>query len=152
MMDAMSFRVRRVGDTEMLEQVASKSLDQLTPAEFTQARRNLIAREAFVSEFGSPRQLDLQAAALLEAEGRVFSVDYRGTRIYPRFQFDETGPLPAVANVLSILRELRSPWEIALWFTGNNGWLGGARPVDLLAIRPDHVIAAAQQEAEHRLF
>lgn len=148
----MTSRARNGNDTETLERIASKSPDEFTPAELAQVRRNLVAREAFIAEFGSQQNLDPQTAAMFEAEGRVFSVDYRQAKVYPSFQFHEFYPLPAVARALSILRELRSPWEIALWFTGNNGWLGGARPVDLLADRPDEVIIAAQREAEHRVF
>jgi hypothetical protein len=33
--------------------------------------------------------------------------------------------------------------SIALWWTAANGWLDGARPVDLLDEKPEQVITAA---------
>jgi hypothetical protein len=149
----MPSRSRNDSDTETLERIAARSVDELTPAEVAQVRRNLMAREAFVTEFGSPQNLELHTAMTLEAEGAVFSVEHRGTKVYPGFQFDQNlAPVPAAGWVLRILCEHRTPWEIALWFTANNGWLAGARPVDLLAEQSDEVIMAAQREVQHRVF
>ena len=40
-------------------------------------------------------------------------------------------------------RRNRKDWELALWFTGSNGWLRGARPVDLLIEAPATATDAA---------
>lgn len=56
-------------------------------------------------------------------------------------------PLPGMASVLSILEDVRDPWFLAMWFEAVNGYLGGARPRDLLALDPARVAFAAQAEA-----
>jgi len=38
-------------------------------------------------------------------------------------------------------------WETLLWFVGSNGWLDGARPVDVMDREPASVVAAAEQLA-----
>ena len=40
----------------------------------------------------------------------------------------------------------RSAWGIALWLAGVNSFLGGRRPVDLLAVDQELVLAAARDE------
>jgi hypothetical protein len=52
-------------------------------------------------------------------------------------QFDEHGvPLPAIADVLAAFAYRTGAWELALWFTGANAWLGDRRPVEVLGQRP----------------
>lgn len=115
-------------------------------------RRNVEIRDRLIAEFGSRTPEEL-AAAGVATEGAVFSVRYHDAEVFPGYQFDEQGrPLPVIAQVLAVLREVRSPWEIALWFTGANGWLGAARPVDLLRTAPEGVVEAARHEAEELVF
>jgi len=46
-----------------------------------------------------------------------------------RFRFDEHGvPLPVVADVLAAFADRQGAGELALWFTGANGWFGDRRP------------------------
>jgi len=51
------------------------------------------------------------------------------------------------SRVLGALRGQVGGWELLLWFTGSNGYLAGARPVDGLAEAPDKVVAAAAYQA-----
>lgn len=127
-----------------------------------QAQRNAAARTELLREFGyltAEQIADLRAskaanrsalAGRWRGEGLVFSVDWRGRRLYPAFQFDGDGaPLPVIADVLRALPSDRmSEWETALWWTAANGWLEGARPVDLLDEHPGRVVAAAARLAE----
>ncbi len=130
-----------------------------------QARRNAEARAALLAEFGaltSSEVADLAGsrarnrAALANRwrkEGRILAVSHRGQTLYPGFQLDEDGrPRPEVAEVLAALGEGMGAWEVALWFTSASGWLGGARPVDLLDREPERVVAAARREAQGLVF
>ncbi len=130
-----------------------------------QGRRNAAAREALLAEFGA---LDSSAVAALAGstaqnraalahrwrqERRIFSVPFRGGLLFPSFQFDESGrPRAAVAPVIAALGEGGAEWELALWFTAVNGFLGGRRPVDLLASEPRKVVEAAEQERAGPVF
>lgn len=116
-----------------------------------QMKRNVEIRDRMVEEFGirTPGEI---AASDIET-GRIFSVRYRDAEVFPGFQFDEEGrPLAVIADILAILRDVRSPWEIGLWLTFADGWLGGERPVDLLRAAPERVVEAARHEAEELVF
>lgn len=130
-----------------------------------QARRNALAREALFQEFGAFTSSEVAALAGSKAsnkaalanrwkqEGRIFSVTHHGTTYYPGFQFDGEGrPLPVIAEVIRRLGAKGGEWELALWFTAANGWLGGQRPVDLLESAPEEAVQAAEREAEGLFF
>jgi hypothetical protein len=136
-----------------------------SPVAVLQARRNALAREEIVQEFGaltSAQVADLAGsraankAALAHRwrqEGRIFSVPHRGTNYFLGFQFDEQGqPIPAVADVIRRLGGRMSEWGLALWLTASNGWLGDKRPVDLLRVDPEAVVRAADEEAAGVVF
>ncbi len=119
-----------------------------TPLE-RQLKRNAAARAALFEEFGRVRLHDVPAPD----RERIFAVKADGDEWVPSFELDERGtPLPVIARVLSYLGGVRSPWELALWFTSANGWLDGSRPVDLLGTQPERVSEAARHEAEQRVF
>jgi small subunit ribosomal protein S3 len=135
------------------------------PAQVLQARRNAEAREKLLQEFGALKSTDIgdiagskasNRAALAhkwKSDRRVFSVVHGSGTYFPGFQFTPEGqPLRVIADILAVLGHIRSDWELALWFTASNGWLGGQRPVDLLLTSPDRVVDAARREAEDRVF
>jgi len=131
-----------------------------------QARRNAAARWHLLQEFGafsSDQIADLRSRAKnrhalanrWRNEGRIFAVEYRGQLLHPAFQFDpETfDPLPVISDALKALpRQDMSPWEIGLWWTADNGWLDGTRPVDVLDDQPEAVVQAAAKLAEPSPF
>jgi hypothetical protein len=81
--------------------------------------------------------------------GKIFGINHGGRDLYPAFQFGADGrPLPAVADVLEILRRAddASDWDTALWFAGDSGWLAGKAPIDALQSDPAAVRQAAEQE------
>lgn len=128
-----------------------------SPAQATLAQRESHARWSMLEEFGAFTSEELadhrsQAknrhalANRWRSEGKVFSVELRGRRLYPGFQFDpETfAPNPIVAEVLAALpRDQMSDWEVALWWVAADPWLEGRRPVDVLQEDPELVAAAA---------
>jgi hypothetical protein len=135
------------------------------PVQVLQARRNAEARENLLQEFGAMKSSDIgdvagskaaNRAALAhkwKSDRRIFSVVHGNVTYFPGFQFTPEGqPLQVISEILAILGELRKEWELALWFTASNGWLGGTRPVDLLLEAPERVVEAARREAEDRVF
>lgn len=135
------------------------------PPQILQARRNAAAREELLREFGALTSADVGALAgsqspnrgalahRWKSDGRIFSVEHQGKNYFPGFQFSKEGqPLPVIAEVLQILTPKFSPWELALWFSANNGWLGGQRPIELLASDAARVAEAARREAEELVF
>lgn len=125
-----------------------------------QVGRNARARGELAREFGLLSGADVaeltdsaapRASAVASswtAEGKVFTAGAAGDPRFPGFQFGDDGrPLPVIAEVLTALGGRLSGWELALWFTGGNGWLGGSRPVDVLDSAPELVVQAADHLA-----
>jgi hypothetical protein len=122
-----------------------------------QLRLNAEARTDFLGEFPTLPAAELAGLAgitwsnpaawpsRLQKEGKIFSVEYGRRQLFPVFQLDaDWQPRQAVARVLAELTDAGlQGWSVALWWTAANGWLEGARPVDLLDEKPDQVVAAA---------
>jgi len=141
------------------------ALEVPSEASILQARRNAAAQETLLRELGAfsaAQVADLAGskaknraalASRWQQEGRILGVRHRGQLVYPAFQFDAAGrPLPVISQVLEVFGESSSTWETALWFTAANGWLGGARPVDLLVREPERVVEAAHREVAELVF
>ncbi len=134
-------------------------VETLTDVAATQLRWNALARESALREFGawtSGQLAELRGAQTsnphttasrwLTAK-RIFAVETPAGRLFPALQFTDGEPRPVIAEVLAALAGQLHGWELLLWFTASNGYLHGERPVDLLAIRPDDVVAAAAYQA-----
>jgi hypothetical protein len=133
-----------------------------TPAQALQGQRNGEARWEMLQEFGAYSSDEIakrrsraknpySLASRWRREGKIFSVSHMGKQLFPGFQFDPDtlNPHRIIAVVLSALpREDMSDWEVALWWTADNGWLDGRRPVDLIDEDPDSVAAVAKRLAE----
>jgi hypothetical protein len=150
---------------ESMIESMSTSCSVPTPAAVLQARRNAEARDTLLQEFGAFTSAELAELAGSKAknkaalahrwrqEGRIFSVLHHGDAYFPGFQFDAEGrPREVVARVIEALGPESSDWELALWLTSPCGWLGGARPVDLLEGDPQSVAEAARREAAELVF
>lgn len=125
-----------------------------------QARRNALARTRFLETFGALEAKDAVALAGYRsknpheqvgrwlASGKAFAVEWGGRRLLPAFQFDESSgqPRPEVAALLTAFEGRRKGWEIALWMTSPNGWLGGKRPIDFWPAKIEKVLEAARLE------
>ncbi len=134
-------------------------IETMTDVAATQLRWNALAREAALTEFGA-----LTSAQLAELRGsrtanphtttsrwlaanRVFAIETAAGRLFPAFQFDQGQPRPILRHVLEALGGQVRDWELLLWFTGSNGYLDGARPVDRLVQRSEEVVGAAAYQA-----
>ena len=69
----------------------------------------------------------------------------KGENSFPTISLPRRGPKPVIAQVLAIFTSPYSRWDIAFWFFGANGWLGGQSPMEILKDRPDLVLHAAEQ-------
>lgn len=130
----------------------------VSPAAASQAHRNAEARQELIDEFGvygSDHVAEVAGSAAANrsatasrwlAARRIFTVNHRGTRLYPSFQFGTDGqPRPVIASVLEVFEPYGlDGWETALWFTTASGWLDDQRPVDLLTREPEQIVDAAR--------
>lgn len=78
-------------------------------------------------------------AVVMMAKGKkfkiadLFSVNFRGEKLYPAFQFDGEGNLRnGVKTVLSLMAHRRTSWQIALWLNGEGHRPSDAKPLDRL--------------------
>jgi len=134
-------------------------VETLTDAATTQLRWNALARGNALQEFGA-----FTSAQIAEMRGanttnphvttgrwltsdRVFAIETRSGRLFPAFQFEQGEPRPIIRRTLVALDHQARGWELLAWFTGSNGHLDGARPVDRLEDAPEEVVAAAAYQA-----
>lgn len=88
-----------------------------------------------------------EPASRWKREGKIFALRKAGIDLYPSFQFRDGQPRPVIKRILTILEKDYSPWQIAFWFEGGNGWLDGAKPKNCLE-QFDEVVLAAYRLAE----
>ncbi|WP_170607531.1 hypothetical protein [Ruegeria arenilitoris] len=78
--------------------------------------------------------------------GRIFSLNYAGSNVYPSFQFAEDGtPLPLMKKILDALPQDMTPWERAFWMASPKNELEGECPVKCVRRNDDRVIQAASK-------
>lgn len=81
----------------------------------------------------------------------IFTIEHNGIDYFPAFGLDPEKnykPYPSLAAALKVFAGTRSSWKLAYWFAGLNSFLNDERPQDLLAGKPDQVIAAARDAME----
>ncbi len=89
----------------------------------------------------------LQQAAV---DGAIFFIHQNGNDYFPRYTLDPEQsfrPYRAIRTVTEHFKSAKDGWSLAFWFQSVNSFLGGKRPMDLLAEKPDEVIAAAADES-----
>lgn len=155
---AQTIDMQDKGQTERLVNAMFTQSSTVTSAAALQAKLNAEARQELIDEFGlydseqvahiagSTAKNRSAIASRWLAAGRLFAIEYLGSRYYPTFQFGTNGrPKPIIKPILEALRPYGlDGWEIALWFTTATGWLDDERPVDRLTTTPDLVVEAAQ--------
>ncbi|HAV2024098.1 TPA: tyrosine-type recombinase/integrase [Citrobacter koseri] len=84
-----------------------------------------------------------------KAAGKIFSLKVDGEDLYPDYVLDEKArPLKVVRLILSLFKERKTPWGLAIWFGSANRRLRGGKPKDLLISKSELVLMAAQDEVE----
>lgn len=84
-------------------------------------------------------------------ERRIFAIHHNGVDYFPGYGLDPEAdwrPRKALKSVLEVFGDEKDGWGLAYWFLSANSFLGGKRPQDVLATRPEQVIAAASDEME----
>lgn len=153
-----------LSEDEREEQLMEVLLQNVEPGvmgseRMLQLRMQAEAREAFLKNvplldsadvgelLGSKAQNTSAMASRLKREGKLFAITYRGVDLYPADQIVDGEPSPAIPHILEAFSG-DSPWTVALWLNSPSGWLGGDKPLDLLATEPDRVAEAARKTAE----
>jgi hypothetical protein len=77
-------------------------------------------------------------------EKKIFSIRHGNKTLFPKFQFRDGYPIPAVAKILRQLPEHYTGWDKAFFFTTSNPYLNGKKPVDVLSTQSEKVISAAE--------
>ena len=103
------------------------------------------AQAAFLDEFKTLS--GEEASGRYKDLTRALSIDLEGHSAYPAFQFDSDSVKHIVEQIHSELWPKVHDWSLALWYISANGWLDGARPVDLLDARSQAVLVAANRAA-----
>lgn len=135
-LDHMSFQERNDRQLEELKARILADSDWLTASE-------LSAKAGF-------RSADPEAGPKgWKAAGKIFSLKVDGEDLYPDYVLDEKmRPLKVVRLILSLFKERKTPWGLAIWFGSANRRLRGGKPKDLLVSKSELVLMAAQDEVE----
>lgn len=135
-LDHMSFQERNDRQMEELKARILADSEWLTASE-------LSAKAGF-------RSADPEAGPKgWKAAGKIFSLKVDGEDLYPDYVLDEKmRPLKVVRLILSLFKERKTPWGLAIWFGSANRRLRGGKPKDLLVSKSELVLMAAQDEVE----
>ncbi|HEM6629938.1 TPA: tyrosine-type recombinase/integrase [Citrobacter farmeri] len=135
-LDHMSFQERNDRQLEELKARILADSEWLTASE-------LSAKAGF-------RSADPEAGPKgWKAAGKIFSLKVDGEDLYPDYVLDEKmRPLKVVRLILSLFKERKTPWGLAIWFGSANRRLRGGKPKDLLVLKSELVLMAAQDEVE----
>ena len=148
---------------EKLKKVIEGLLPEMAPsrAAFLQARMQADAKAHILSSGDYVRASEIARLAgysennpsaqpsKWKREEAIFAIEHNGADYFPLYGLNPEKsykPYPALSEVLAVFHGMRSGWSIAFWFAGLNSFLDDGRPQDLLASKPEMVIAAARDE------
>jgi hypothetical protein len=100
-----------------------------------------LTAEAVAEETGNTARNRSAIASRWATEKKIFSVRFENKTLYPKFQFKDGIPIPAVARVLELFADHFTGWDVAFFFTSPNSYLDGRRPVNLLKTDPERVVS-----------
>jgi hypothetical protein len=150
--------VIQVEDLESLSKVAKDAGEIVAgaaPEEQNLDKDSLAWRRAFVSNYkcltaeavanesGNTARNRSAIASRWTTEKKIFSVRFENKTFYPKFQFKDGSPIPAIGEVLELFPGHFTGWDIAFFFTSPNSYLSGRKPVDLLRTDPERIVALA---------
>lgn len=107
-----------------------------------------LTAEAVADESGNTAKNRSAIASRWATEKKIFSIRFESKTLYPKFQFKDGNPIPAIARVLDHFPEHFTGWDIAFFFTSPNSYLSGRKPVDLLRTDPERVVSLADSFAQ----
>lgn len=98
-------------------------------------------------ESGSSAKNQAAIASRWIQEKRIFSVPFERKTWFPRFQFRDGRPIPAVSSVIKAFPDHATGWDLAYFFTSPNSFVGGRKPLELLKEDPKRLESLAQSFA-----
>jgi hypothetical protein len=162
---AQALEVLNIAADTQLPELAESKAEPVSDYKQHEAQRWAETRKAFLSEYPSVTAPELAELTGSKAKnpssrahswakaGAIFSVHDGSGERFPLFQVHEGKPLPQIAELLLILRPKLSNWQVALWLTTPNAWVGDWRtPLSLLGSAPEVVIDAARHEVAEKVF
>jgi hypothetical protein len=108
------------------------------------ARYRCLSAEEVAEENGNTARNRSAIASRWASEKKVFSIRHESKTLYPKFQFKDGMPIPAISRVLAVLPVHLAGWDVAFFLTSPNSYLNHGKPVDLLKTNPDRVISLAE--------
>ena len=134
----------------LVSEVPMKPLDMKLAKLQARALERIYAGTAWltaeqIGTLGKHGTANLAAAAhRWKVNRQLFAIRREGRDMYPRYALgDDFTPLPVVKRVLKT-RVDHDPLRVAAWFESTSSFLGGKRPRELLASKPERVVQAAQ--------
>lgn len=118
-------------------------------------RETLEWRSSFMSSYPSVTSSDIgressrarniaATASRWLKDKKIFAVRFKGQQWFPKFQFQDGFPTPAVSKVIRTFPDHATGWDLAYFFTNPNPYIDGRKPVELLRSNPDRVISLAE--------
>jgi len=155
----------KVHDRHLLECLVDALVAKTPPSPNLIKEAGMIARSRQAVLEGADWLTAVQVATLAELslsnpstqpnkwkrQRQIFAIHHHGVDYFPGYGLDPNTsyrPLKALSEVLEVFDGQKDGWGLAYWFLSANSFLGGQRPQDLLASRPDRVIAAARDEVQ----
>ncbi len=83
-------------------------------------------------------------ASRWQKEKKTFSIRFEGKTLYPKSQFQDGSPIKAICEILNVLPDYMTGWDVAFFFTSPNSSLGGRKPLKLLKTDTKRLISLAQ--------
>lgn len=117
--------------------------------DFMQRCDGLLTSHQVADVLGSQAKNRAATANHLKDKAKVLCLRLHGQDVYPAFQFDALAQktYPEMAMLIQVLqRDYEPGWQIALWFTAKNAWLGGQEPLSVWRQSRQEVLVAAQAE------
>lgn len=108
-----------------------------------------LARLQELTSLGSiGTKIDISRLATSISQRELICFEWQAHAWLPLFQFNvlDMTPHPQMQSVIPELSCIYDPWELALWFSQPNPWLGDRAPADTLLTDVDAVRQAARAD------
>jgi hypothetical protein len=100
-----------------------------------QARLHAENIRKIMKDYGFYKKSDRSDLEFLEDIGDIFSINYKGVKIYPKYQFDKNNDqLYGISHVIKSLRPNFSDYELFLWFVQPNILTHDNSPLDYILL------------------
>lgn len=135
---------RRVHDA--FEQARSLQFVEMSQA--FRAQGGLACGDEVARSMGRHHGQPISVLAHLIVGRGIVHIAWRGQILVPLFQFHRASMTPraAVAEAIGELACVFDDWELALWFTQPNAWLGGHCPCELAERDDADMVEAARAD------